>query len=177
VLTEHDVGLRHPVVQTVGDHRLGAAALLLGRLEQDHERARPGVTVGDQAFGRAEQAGDVDVVPAGVHHRHVVALGIGAAGGAGVRQPGLLRHRQPVHVRAQQHRRTGAVLQHADHAGATDAGSDGDAESIKRLGDDARGAMLLEGQFGVRVQVAINRVEIDDHQGSVRRRPAERIRR
>ena len=38
VLPEHDVGAGHPVVQPVGDHRRRAAAHLLGRLEQRHDR-------------------------------------------------------------------------------------------------------------------------------------------
>jgi hypothetical protein len=41
VLAEHDVGLRVGIQHAVGDHRLCARAVLLGRLEHGDDGARP----------------------------------------------------------------------------------------------------------------------------------------
>lgn len=72
---------------------------------------------GEQAGG-ADQAGHMQVVPAGVH----------GAGGGGERLPGLLMDGEPVHVAAQEDGRAGRRLvvsaQDGDHGAEPDAGGD-----------------------------------------------------
>jgi hypothetical protein len=50
--------------------------------------------------------------------------------------------------------RASAVLHDADHAGLAQAAVDGDAPIGQRLGDHVGGAVLLEAQFRVGVDVA-----------------------
>jgi hypothetical protein len=139
-----------PLHQAVPHHLAAAAAPLLRRLENHHRRAGEIAGLGE-IFGRAEQHGRVPVMAAGVH----------LAGRRGaVRQVGLLGDRQRVHVGAQSDHpsarpRLFAPADHADHAGAADAGHHViAAERLQFLGDQARGAMHIELQFRVRVQVA-----------------------
>jgi hypothetical protein len=156
VLAEHDVRHREPRVQAVIDHRLRALADLLRGLEDEQQRPVPGAFAGlrGQVRRGAEQAGDVHVVAAGVHHRDVRVF---RPVGARVRQAGLLKHRQPVHVGAQQHRRPGPVRQHADHAGAAHPGRDLVAEFAQAFRDDPGRPVLGEREFRVGVQVAVER--------------------
>ena len=71
---EGEVGLGEAREQPVGEHRRRAAASLLGRLADDHQRAAPAVS-GRCASSRAApiQHGHVHVVAAGVHDRHRLA--------------------------------------------------------------------------------------------------------
>jgi hypothetical protein len=100
VLAQHDLGPPEPFVQPVVDHRLRAVPQLLRRLEHQQCGARPRLPAARQLGCGPEQAGDVDVVPAGVEHVDRVPLVVDSADGAGVGQPGLLLHRQSVHVAA-----------------------------------------------------------------------------
>ena len=97
----------------------------------------------------------MDVVAAGVHHRHLVAVRVGAGGRAGVGQTGCLPHRQRVHVRPQQHRGAVAVAQHTDDAGAAYPLVHLEPGLAQPLGDRRRGPPLLVGQLRVPVQVAV----------------------
>ncbi len=66
-----------------------------------------------------------------------------------------LVHRQRIHVGAQADcHRIVADPDGADHAGLADAGGDLDAPFLELLGDDAAGALLLEAQLGVGMDVA-----------------------
>ena len=121
MLAEDDLRLGEALEEAVVDHRLGALRGLLGGLEDRQHRAVPGVAGGGEQRGRAGQPGDVHVVPARVHDRHLVAVGVGRGRGAGVGQAGGLLDRQRVHVGAQHDRRAVAVGQQPDDAGAADA--------------------------------------------------------
>jgi len=117
VLAEHDVGAAEAVVEPVVDHGLGALPDLLGRLDDREHGPAPGRAVGGEGLRGAEQAGDMHVVPAAVHHRHLGAFAIDPDGLARVRQAGAFAQRQRVHVRPQQRRRAVPVPQHADDPG------------------------------------------------------------
>ena len=88
-----------------------------------------------------------------------MAAGMHLSGdGAGEFLAGLLMDRQRVHVGADGDGGAGpAALDGADHAGAADAGAVRDAQPRQFGGDDAGGAHLLEGQFGMRMDVAADR--------------------
>ena len=117
--------------------------------------ARPVLpAVGEQLRGPG-QAGHVHVVAAGVHHRHLGAVGVGAGDRAGVGQPGRLPHRQRVHVRPQQHGRAVAVAQHPDHPGAADPLVHLEAGAPQPAGDQPRRPLLLVGQLRVPVHVPV----------------------
>src|SRR4051812_31412389 len=109
-------------------------------------------TVGEQLRG-AGQAGHVDVVAAGVHHRHLVAVGVGAGDLAGVGQSGGLPDRERIHVRPQQHRPAVPVVQDADHTGAAHPLVHLETGTPEPAGHQARGPRLLVGQLGVLVDV------------------------
>ena len=104
-----------PLHQAVLDHRLAAAAALLGRLE-DHHRGAIEVTRLGEVLGRPEQHGRVPVMAAGVHlARHGGAVG----------QIAHLLDRQSVHVGAQADGAVGGPAlppNHTNHPGAADAG-------------------------------------------------------
>ncbi len=89
----------------------------------------------------------------------VMAAGMHLAGhGGGVRQPGFFLDRQRVHVGAQPNAAIAVVLalQFAHHAGAAEAAMHGDAPALQQVGDDARGAHLLEADFGMGVKIVAN---------------------
>jgi hypothetical protein len=106
-------------------------------------------------LGGAEQRGDVHVVPAGVHHRDVVAVAVGGPGGAGVVQAGGLLDRQGVHVGTQQDACAGPVAQHADHPRAADAVMHLVAALTQPVGDRASRLELLVREFRKLVQPAV----------------------
>jgi len=102
MLPQHDVGLAEPIEQAIVDHGPGALSELLSRLEDQDQRALPCVGVLGESSGGSQQAGDVHIVAAGVHNRHIVAVAIGSTRCAGIRQSGLFFHRQSVHIGTQQ---------------------------------------------------------------------------
>ena len=116
--------------QTIGEHDPRPGATFFRRLADHHQRAGPLRFLLDQRPRGANPAGHVHVVAAGVHHRDGVAGIIGGGDGAGVGLPGLLTHRQCVHVGAQQHRRPLAVLQHADQPMSAHAGGHFEAQPL-----------------------------------------------
>ena len=145
---------------TLLQHPPGAADLpvrqaLLDRLEQQRHGAAPLRARRGQHLRRGHQDGDVAVVPAGVHHAHLLAAPA-RAGAAGKGEVHLLRDRQGVHVGAQRDHgaRPGAAARHADHAGDGDALAHLVAEAPQVPRHEARGAHLLVPQFRVLVDVA-----------------------
>jgi hypothetical protein len=87
-------GVEHPL----GDHRGGAVATLLPRLEHEHHVAGQLLAPPGQQMRGAGEHGGVQVVPAGVHH--TVHRGR-------IVEAGALGQQQGVHVGPQQHRRAG----------------------------------------------------------------------
>jgi hypothetical protein len=102
----------------------------------------------------------VHVVPAGVHHRDLGAIAVLHPPGTRVRQAGLLKHREGVHVGAQQHGRAVPVREHPDHAGAAHRGRDLVAKASQPFRDDARRPVLGERKLRMRVQVAVQRGQL-----------------
>jgi hypothetical protein len=143
------------VGESVVEHSPRSVTGLLRRLEQRHQGPVPAVPAVGEQLGRTQQAGDVQVVAAGVHHGHLVAVGIGGDDRAGVRKTGGLANRQGVHVGAQQHRRAVPVVQDADHAGAADALVHLEAGRPQSVGREPSGASLLARQLGIAVEVAV----------------------
>ena len=142
---------REALEEAVGDHRRRAALALLGGLEDQVDRAVEVAPRGER-LGRAEQHGGVAVVAAGVH---------AAVHGRFVRELVALGDRQRVHVGAQADRaQAAAAAHHADHAGAADAAVGLDAERLKVARDQLGGAVLLEGELGVGVDVAADRGQL-----------------
>jgi hypothetical protein len=124
------------------DHRRRAVVHLLGGLERELDRARERGR--RQPPPDLEAHGDVTVVPARVHPPRV---------------PRAVRHvvgfldRQGVHVGAQQHARV-AARPRRHHPGPADTGRHGIAQAPHPLGHDAGGAVLLERQLGMLMQIA-----------------------
>ena len=73
----------------------------------------------------------------------------------GVIRSGVLFDRQCVHVSPEQHGGPVSVGQHADHAGAADAGLDRAAILPQLPGDALCGALFLVGQLGVLMQIPV----------------------
>ena len=115
------------------DHLVAAAAAFFGRLEDHGDRAGEIARLGE-IFRRAEQHGGVAVMAAGMH----VARRVGSVGLAG-----RLGDRQRVHVGAQADGRPVAVpaADHADDAGAADAGHDLVAAEFPQLLVDEAGGL------------------------------------
>ena len=130
------------------DHLACTAAALFSRLEDQIDRAVE-VALARQVLGRRQQHGGVAVVAAGVHLAGVLA---------GVGEPVAFCHRQRVHVRAQAHGAIrSAVLDDAHHARRAQAAVHRDAPVGQRLRDQVAGALLLEAQLWVGVDVAAQR--------------------
>ena len=98
-----------------------------------------------EVFRGAQQHGGVAVMAAGMHAAWELCWRRAAGG---------LLHRQRVHVGAQADRGLPvAVPQHADDAGLADAAMHLDAPFLRAFGDEVGGAVLLQAQFGMGVDV------------------------
>ena len=120
----------------------------LGRLEEEPDRAlrqTPGVPLGDEQPGGADQPGGVEVVPARVHH---------VRDGRAVVVVRLFLDGERVHVGAQRHDGALPVLDVRGHAGASDAPPGREPQRGEPVGHDRRRPMLLEGELGMAMQVA-----------------------
>ena len=82
------------------------------------------------------------VVATGVHGVNRVALLIDHLFFAGVRQAGLLLHRQAIHVGTDEQRRAGAIFQDANNPVTADPGSDRQS-GRPQLGGQALGRLDL----------------------------------
>ena len=139
---------RESLEQAVLDHFARAAAAFLGWLEDEVDRAVE-VAVARQVLRGGEQHGRVAVVTAGVHPAGVLAR---------VGEAVVLGHRQRIDVGAQADGpRRVAVADDADHAGLAEAAVHRDAPALERPGDQVRGALFLEAQFRVGMDVASHR--------------------
>ena len=166
-------------IEAVFQHRHGAEADLFGGLGDHDQRALPFGLAGNEFAGRADPAGHVDVVTAGVHDAGFFAGPCRIAEGGGVGEPGFLDEWQRVHVGADHQRGAGAVLEDGDKAVAADAvldlavflhcagfdplvakaGGDGEAEALHLGAEDRRGVLFLEGEFGILVEVLVDLAE------------------
>ena len=132
------------VEEAVLHHPQRAAAALLGRLEDQVERAGEAAAVREMVR-RGEQHRRVAVVAAGVHHA-LVAAGVGKAG--------LFVDRQRVHVGAQAELALAVAAPKAsDDARAAESAFDLVAPFAELGRHQFRGAVLVESQFGVVVDV------------------------
>ncbi len=136
---------RELLEEPVFDHHPGAALALLGRLEDEGDAAGEVAGLG-QIARRAQQHRRVPVVAAGVHlavvDRAVVELV-------------QLLHGQRVHIGAQADQALAglATLEQTDDAGAGQAPVHLDPPVGELLGDHIGGAVLLEGDLGMAVDV------------------------
>ena len=156
---EADIGLRKAREQAVGQHRLGAGDLFLGRLGDEHQRALPLVLQADQRLRRADPARHVDVVAAAmsdeVSRPFQICLVV-----AGIGQAGLFLHRQRVELGAHHDGRSSAVLVDRDQPGLADFLGDLEADRAHLGGELGGGLLLLEGDLGMGVDVLVERVEL-----------------
>jgi membrane protease YdiL (CAAX protease family) len=90
-----------------------------------------------------------------LHHWDVVPVPVGGPLLAGIGKARFFSDRQRVHVGADQCGRPGAVGEDADHAGAADIRRDVEPRGSEPVARQRCGAMLLQGQLGVGVQIAV----------------------
>jgi len=99
-------------------------------------------------------------VAAGMHHRHLLAVEIHLPHARRIGQAGLLEHRQRIHVGADHQRRPREIAQQRHHAGLADAAMHLEALRLQ-LGGQPRGRLhFLQRQFGIRVQVLEQRIQM-----------------
>ncbi|MNE60382.1 hypothetical protein D3C80_1555240 [compost metagenome] len=96
---------------------------------------------------------------AGVHHRLSGVVEPGGDFAALVGQAGRFLDWQGIHVGAVHYHRSRAIAQNADHARGADGALDLKTLGFESLGDLGSGFFLLEGQFGIAVQL----LELLDH--------------
>ena len=139
------VGLVHrkTVKQPVGQHRLHAAAMFLGRLENKVNGAAERC-IARQIARRAEQGGGVAVMPAGMHPAWIAARP-GRAGGFG--------DGERVHIGAQPDGPVAAAPEARDHAGAANPFRHLEAEFAQPGRNEGGGLVLAEAEFGAGVQM------------------------
>ncbi len=137
--------------QALLDHHPGAAVGLLGGLEDEHHRALE-IAMRGKVFRRSQQHRGMPVVAAGVHAAFMPRT---------MREQVLLVHRQRVHVGAQGDCPVSlAAPQHSDHAGAGEAAMRFYTARREEIRDLAGGAMLVESQFRMRVQIVAQRHQL-----------------
>ncbi len=73
-IAKRKIRLGESRVQPVGEHLASSGDNFFGRLADEHQRAGPAILVRGQVTGHADEIGDVDVVPAGVHHSGFAAV-------------------------------------------------------------------------------------------------------
>ena len=93
MLAEHDVRFGEAVEEPVIDHRLGALAGLLCRLEHGHQGSAPGAACLREKRRRAEEPSDMHVVAAGMHDWHRLPFAVHGRDLAGIGQTGRLLDR------------------------------------------------------------------------------------
>ena len=135
---EREVGFGKLAIKPRGEQRARAGADLLGRLPDEHERARPVVAQrGERARG-ADETRHVDVVSARLHGGDFATGEVFHAGGACVGQSGLFLHGQAVEIGADEDGGTGAVFQHRhDTETAAEFFRDLEARGAELARDDA----------------------------------------
>jgi hypothetical protein len=85
----------------------------------------------------------------------VVAVVINSASSARVREAGLLLHWQGIHVGSEQRRGSVAVAQDPHNSGPPHARRRVEAQCPQTAREDSGGSLLLKGQLGMPVQVAV----------------------
>ncbi|MNL02319.1 hypothetical protein D3C87_1228200 [compost metagenome] len=137
--------------QAIGEHRFGATLAFFGRLENQGQGAVE-LTGCRQITCGAQQHGGVTVMPASVHASLMLAA---------VRGAGIFDDRQCVHVRPNpEFARAAAVAQDTDHASLADAGMHLVAPRFEGSGHQCRGAVFLEAEFGVGMDVLAGGVQV-----------------
>ncbi|MNV13899.1 hypothetical protein D3C71_1045630 [compost metagenome] len=140
--------------QAIGEHRFRAALAFFGGLENQGQGAVE-LAGRRQVARRAQQHRGVAVMPAGVH----AALVLTAVGCAGV-----FDDRQCIHVCPYPElARAAAIAQDADHAGLADPGVHLVAPIRQGFGHQRRGAVFLEAEFRVGVDVLAGGVQVAGH--------------
>jgi hypothetical protein len=163
VLAENHIRAGNKVEEAGVDHSLGPAARLFRGLENRDDRSLPVCALVHEPLQGPEEAGDVDVVAAGMHDRYVLAVLINTAGSAGVVQSCRLFYGQAVHVRPQQDCPARPVREDADNTGDADAGVHGETQGMKMLSRNPGGPVFLKGKLGVCMQVPVQLLNIYAH--------------
>jgi hypothetical protein len=141
--TERVIGRAETLPETVVFHRLGAEHAFFCRLHDQHQRAFPIVLSRHHLPCGADEARNVHVMAAGVHHGNDIARDrILLCCFRGIRQSGFFLDRQAVHVGAHHDQGPRTVFQDRDHAGAADVFGDGKACGTQLLCHAGRGLVL-----------------------------------
>jgi len=137
---------------SLSDHGSCTAQTLFRRLEQQENLARQLRGMARQEGSGAQSDGNMTVVAACMHH---------ACNLRDVGRIADLMNRQSVHVDAQHDGRSGfSARKEPDHAGLGNPGAHLAAKLAQSSRNDACGATFLEGQLGMRVQIATPRCEL-----------------
>ena len=112
---EGHIGFRKFFEETVFEHRERSRADFFSRLADEHDRAAPFILVRNQITSRPDQASDVNVVAAGVHHADVVAVAIFSGRFRGVRETGIFRNGKGVEIGTDHDGRPGPVYDSGDN--------------------------------------------------------------
>ena len=141
------------VEQAVGHHAQRAAAAFFGRLEDQVQRTVEATLFGQMPRGCQQHRG-VAIVTAGMHQAGPAARPCGAGG---------LGHGQRIHVGPQPEPvRAVAAHQRAHDTGAAESAFDPIAPGFELVGHQRRGAMLLEGELRMLVDVPPQADELAD---------------
>ena len=138
-----DIGPWKAREQPICQHGARATATLLGGLADHDQRALPSLLELRQHPRRADDARHVHVMAARMHHGHVVARGIFRHYCAGVRQAGLLLHRQSIQISADQNRWPFSIPQNTHHSVFSDMGGHLES-SLAQFLSHARGSFLFQ---------------------------------
>jgi hypothetical protein len=102
----------------------------------------------------------VEIVAAGVHHRHFDAAVIVRSDAASIRKTSLLRHWQSIEFGAQHHHRTLAILEHANYPGSANSGGDIVSKFAKLVGNFGSSLFFVIRKLGITMQVEIERFDL-----------------
>ena len=145
------------VEQPLLHHHFAAAAILLRRLEDEVHRSIE-IAGFRQVARSAEQHGGMAVMAAGMHHVRRLRTILELVG---------LRHRQCVHIGADADRPGRvAVAQRPHQPGAGNPARDRDTPGGESFGDEVAGPVLIECQFGVRMDVTAPRRHVRGEVGN-----------
>jgi len=161
VRVEGEGGLRdrEPAEQTVVDHGPGPLPGLLGGLGHEEERPGPGAVLPCQQAGGPGKVRHVQVMAAGMHHRHSRPARESHIRGS-VGEAGLLTDGEPVHVGPDHHHRPVATGEEPHHPGPSPGSGNPVTRSVQLCGEDPCRPHLGPGELGMPVQVPVERIQV-----------------
>ena len=146
--------------QSVAYHALRAADGFLSGLANQEQRSVPCILAVRHDLGCTQNCRHVQIVPAGVHHRNVATGVVCGAHFAGVGKAGFFFDGERIQFGAQHDGRARSVLEYGHYSGAAHPLGDLISGAAPAGGKLGRSLCFMRRQFGVLMQIEVERVSV-----------------